>query len=99
MSLRPRLWARNVVVFVPLLFGGLLWQGAMLLRALAALLVLCALGGAASIMDDLADMDSDRRHPLKADRPIPSGRLRMSHALLAILMLLVGGLLAAQYLG
>lgn len=97
-SLRPRRWPDNLLVLAPLLFSGKLWDYNLCLRAVAAVAVFWALSGAAYILDDIADMEQDRRHPIKAKRPIPAGRLRLRWALIAFLVLLSGGLIAADYL-
>ena len=88
-SMRPRQWTKNLIVFAPILFAGLLWRYDLLLVEAAAFAVLCALSGCAYILNDLADVVEDQRHPAKRERPIPSGRLRMRHALIACALLLV----------
>lgn len=97
-TLRPEQWVKNLLVFAPLLFSGMLWRYDLLLRSLAAFGVLSVLSGCAHILDDLADMEHDRRHPTRRHRPIPAGRLRMRTALAAFVVLLSGGLIAADYL-
>ena len=98
-SMRPRQWTKNLIVFAPILFAGLLWRYDLLLVEAAAFAVLCALSGCAYILNDLADVVEDQRHPAKRERPIPSGRLRMRHALIACALLLVPSLLAADLIG
>ena len=98
-SMRPRQWTKNLIAFVPIIFGGLLWSYELLLVAAAAFVVLCALSGCGYILNDLADVVEDQRHPARRDRPIPSGRLRMRHALIACALLLVPALLVADLIG
>ena len=78
---RPLQWVKNLLVFLPLLFAvDLVWQPgdiATLLpyipRLLALFAAFCALSSAVYILNDLADREADRRHPVKRSRPIASG--------------------------
>lgn len=72
-SLRPTHWTKNTVVFAALLFGQRLFDPRALFQAGAAFVVFCALASAAYLFNDLVDRDADRRHPLKAARPIAAG--------------------------
>ena len=98
-SARPRQWTKNLIVFAPIIFSGQLWRYDLLLVNVVAFAVLCALSGCAYILNDLADVVEDQRHPAKRDRPIPSGRLRMRHALAACALVLVPSLVLADAMG
>ncbi len=98
-SLRPGQWSKNLVVFAGLLFGLRLFDRAAVLHALAAFVVFCALSGVVYLVNDVADRESDRQHPLKAKRPIASGALPVAAALTAAVVLGVGGLIAALLIG
>ena len=73
LSLRPEQWTKNLLVFAGLLFGLKLLDAGAVLHASAAFVVFCALSGVVYIVNDIADRESDRRHPLKSHRPIASG--------------------------
>jgi 4-hydroxybenzoate polyprenyltransferase len=75
VSLRPQQWTKNLVVFAALLFGLQLWNAHAVVQATEAFLVFCALSGTVYLVNDVADRESDRRHPLKRHRPIASGAL------------------------
>ncbi len=98
-STRPRQWTKNLLVFVPIIFHGWLWNYELLLLDAAAFAVLCALSGCAYILNDLTDVVEDRHHPVRRDRPIPAGRLRMRHAMVACALLLVPPLLLSDAIG
>ena len=83
ISLRPGQWTKNLLVFAGLLFGLRLLDGAAVVEALVAFAVFCALSGVVYLMNDIADRDSDRNHPLKAHRPIASGALSTQTAIAA----------------
>jgi 4-hydroxybenzoate polyprenyltransferase len=98
-SLRPGQWTKNLLVLAGLLFGRRLFDAAAIGEALAALGVFCALSGVIYLINDIADRDSDRRHPLKARRPIASGALPASTAAAAASMIAAAALGGAAALG
>ena len=75
ISLRPRQWAKNLLVFAGLLFGLRLFDLVAVGRAVAAFGIFCLLSGVVYLINDIADRDIDRQHPHKARRPIASGAL------------------------
>jgi 4-hydroxybenzoate polyprenyltransferase len=97
VSLRPRQWVKNLIVFGGLVFGQRLFTPA-LWTALAAFVVFCALSGAIYLLNDVADRDKDRLHPDKRRRPIAAGRLPVRAALVTAGALIVAGLAAADWL-
>jgi 4-hydroxybenzoate polyprenyltransferase len=88
LSMRPRQWTKNLVIFAPLIFSQTLLSTPYLLHSLAAFCVFCALSGCVYIMNDLIDLQQDKRHPLKSNRPLASGRLSPITALMALGLLL-----------
>lgn len=79
--LRLHQWAKNGLVFAPLLLGGLMFDAAAWMTAGAGFLALSLLASATYLLNDLFDLADDRRHWSKRHRPLASGRLRISHAL------------------
>ena len=75
VSLRPHQWTKNLVVFAALAFSKHLFELVPVLRASLAFLLFCGLSGAVYLLNDLADLERDRRHPLKRLRPLASGVL------------------------
>jgi 4-hydroxybenzoate polyprenyltransferase len=98
LSLRPEQWTKNLFVFAGVLFGGHLLDLLAMARAVAAFVIFCALSGVVYIFNDLADRAADQRHPLKRLRPIASGRLPASTAMIAAIVLGLGALVAALLL-
>ena len=98
---RPLQWVKNLLVFLPLLFAvDLVWKPgdlATLLpyvpRLVALFVAFCALSSAIYILNDLADRESDRRHPTKRTRPIASGSLPVWTAGAAMAGLAIAGML------
>src|SRR6266550_3072494 len=80
VSLRPAQWTKNLLVSAGLLFGRRLFDAASVVDAVSAFAVFCALSGVVYLVNDIADRESDRLHPLKAQRPIASGALSVKTA-------------------
>lgn len=99
VSLRPEQWTKNLLVFAGLIFGQRLWSLPDLGRATAAFAVFCALSGVVYLINDVVDREGDRRHPLKARRPVASGDLSPQMALGAAGVLAAVALSAAFWLG
>ena len=99
LSLRPAQWTKNLLVFAGLLFGLKLGHLPSVLDAVSAFVVFCVLSGVVYLVNDIADRDSDRLHPLKPQRPIASGALPVPIAGGVALALGAGGLAAAYALG
>jgi decaprenyl-phosphate phosphoribosyltransferase len=74
-AVRPRQWVKNLFVGAPLLFGQRLTDGPTALRAAAAVAIFCVVSSAVYLWNDLIDVEKDRAHPRKRERPIASGAL------------------------
>jgi len=89
LALRPQQWVKNVFVFAALVFargerGG--WVDgdySDLRRTLFAFFAFCLGSSAVYLVNDVADIESDRKHPTKKDRPIASGALPIPAAIAA----------------
>ena len=96
--MRPRQWPKNAFVFVALLFDRKFFDPASVLPTVVAFVLLCLMSGAVYLMNDLADIESDRRHPTKRHRPLPSGRLNPRVAGVAAVVLATVSLVAGYFL-
>ena len=86
--LRPRDWVKNSFVLAPLVFSRSLFDAAAVRDALLVALLFCAASSAIYILNDLHDVESDRRHPRKAlTRPLASGAVAESTAFAALVPL------------
>ena len=92
LSLRPGQWTKNLLVFAGILFGRRLFEPVAAARALAAFAIFCGLSGAVYLLNDVADRDADRQHPLKKSRPIASGVVPVPVALASAAVLSAAGL-------
>ena len=82
-------WIKNFFVFVPLLFSRHLFDADYLLTALIAFVVFCLSSSTIYVINDLIDIDSDKAHPVKRNRPLPSGTISKKSAYLVVLLLLI----------
>ena len=96
---RPWQWYKNVVVFLALFFAGHLFVPSSLLSALLAFVSLCLVSSAVYVFNDAIDVEKDRLHPVKRNRPLPSGRVSVPSALAYGALLLFFGLLLALAAG
>lgn len=80
-SARPKQWIKNTFVFAALVFASKLAQPDLVARSVAAFVLFSALSGGIYLLNDVADREADRSHPLKANRPIASGRVPVMLAL------------------
>ena len=86
-TLRPKQWTKNGFVFVPLVFDVKVFQLEPLLRTLAGFVLLCLISGTVYLINDLVDIERDRQHPTKRNRPLASGQLPKSVAIAAAIAL------------
>lgn len=86
---RPRQWIKNLSLFAPIVFSGLLFNDGYFLTVLEASVVFTILSAAVYLLNDLIDVPSDRLHPFKKKRPIASGELPVAIAVFAMITLFV----------
>jgi len=97
--LRPYQWTKNGVVLLPLVFAQEMGNAQAVLRALAAAGIFCLLSCAIYIFNDIRDREQDRQHPDKRSRPLASGTVSVSEAVLLCGILLAVGMVGAAGLG
>ena len=100
--MRPRQWTKNAFIFAALVFDKQLFVVDSFLRTLAGFALFCLISSSVYIFNDIADIEADRQHPEKKNRPIPSGQLPIGAAwtagiILVALTLVIGYLLAPAF--
>jgi 4-hydroxybenzoate polyprenyltransferase len=88
-TLRPQQWTKNFVVFAGLIFSQNLGNSHLILKTVLGFILFCLLSSSVYIFNDLMDVESDRRHPSKRNRPIASGKIRIPTAVLIMVLLAV----------
>jgi 4-hydroxybenzoate polyprenyltransferase len=94
-ALRPRQWTKNLLVFAGLIFSQGLHDPALVARSIFAFAIFCLLSGGVYLINDVVDVERDRAHPQKRNRPVASGRLPAGVALVSGVVLLAGASVAA----
>jgi len=95
---RAHQWLKNLLLFVPLVFSHRIMEGTLFLQAIAGFVSfgLCASG--VYLLNDLFDLENDRRHPTKRNRIVASGVLPLDLVAALIPLLLFGSVLVAMLL-
>jgi decaprenyl-phosphate phosphoribosyltransferase len=94
-SLRPRQWAKNVLVFAAPVAASVIDEPDAFLHSLAAFACFSGAASATYLLNDAQDVDADRRHPTKRNRPIAAGVVPVGLARVLAVVLLVGSLVGA----
>lgn len=97
-SLRPRQWIKNLLIFAGLIFSQNLFNIHMVSETILAFFIFCIVSGAIYILNDIIDLPFDRINPLKAKRPLASGKLSVTCAKLTVSVLIPLSLLGAYLL-
>jgi 4-hydroxybenzoate polyprenyltransferase len=97
-TMRPRQWTKNAFVFAALVFDGKLFHLTAFLRTLAGFGLFCLISSATYIFNDLLDIEADRQHPMKKNRPIASGKLPVPVAVIVGIILTLTALVAGYFL-
>ena len=82
-TMRPKQWLKNVFVFAAVVFDQKLTKPVPLLNTVFTFGLFCLVSSAVYLINDLVDIEKDRQHPTKRNRPLPSGQLKPSAAVAA----------------
>ena len=97
-SMRVKQWTKNAFVFFALVFDKQFFFVEPFLRTLTGFLLFCFISSSVYVFNDLVDIESDRQHPTKRNRPLPSGRLNKKFALTGGILLAIVSLVGAYLL-
>jgi 4-hydroxybenzoate polyprenyltransferase len=78
---RPIHWIKNLAIFAPLIFTGTLFIRSYFEKTFLAFIVFCFATSATYVFNDILDVEKDKLHPIKKNRPIASGKISISVAL------------------
>ncbi len=88
-TMRPRQWPKNAFVLAALVFDRQLEHLPALFKSLEGLFIFCLISSTVYIINDIADVEADRQHPTKCNRPIASGKLSVKIAVIATVIILL----------
>jgi len=96
--IRPKDWAKNLFLFVPLFFSGEFFNTEKLLQLAVGFVCFSLVASCIYIMNDYRDIDDDKKHPIKKFRPLASGAVNKSTAVIIAILFLIIGFGAAWFL-
>lgn len=96
--LRPKDWAKNLFLFIPLFFAGEFTNTDKIIQLIWGFLSFSFIASSIYIINDYMDIEDDRKHPVKKNRPLASGAVKKSVALVIFFVLLIGGFLMAWWI-
>jgi len=91
-SMRPTQWVKNLFVLAPLVFALQLFSVPHVLKAVLGMFLFCMISGTVYLMNDVFDVEKDRQHPTKKNRPIAAGILPVKMAVIACVVIGLGSL-------
>ncbi len=91
--MRPKHWLKNVLIFIPIVFSKRLFEPEALARAMGGFFAFSFLSSAVYVLNDIRDVDADRAHEVKKDRPIASGKVSIAGAYALLLALAAAAIL------
>lgn len=97
-ALRVHQWVKNLLVFVPVILDHRLFDGSSMLRAAGGFAAFCCAASGGYVLNDLLDLEADRRHPTKRNRPFASGALPTSFGIVMVPVLFGAALWEAAML-
>ena len=80
LAMRPKQWTKNFAIFAAILFSQNIFNIEAVFITLAAFFIFCLASGVVYILNDLMDIEEDKRHPKKRLRPLASGNLSVGAA-------------------
>lgn len=87
--LRPRQWTKNLLLFAGLIFSLNLLKWTLLRDSLIAFFSFCLLSSCVYIVNDIVDIEEDRKHPRKKNRPLAAGKIGTRQAVAVLIFLLI----------
>lgn len=87
--IRVKHYLKNFLVFLPAIFSGTLFNQGILFKALIMFLSFSFVASIIYVINDLKDVENDKKHPIKKNRPIASGKVSKKAAIITILILLI----------
>lgn len=96
--LRPKHWAKNLFMFIPLFFAGEIWNIEKILIAGLGFICFSLIASSIYIINDYRDIEADRAHPAKSKRPLASGAISPGMGLAVFFLLVAAGFAGAATL-
>ncbi len=92
---RPKDWAKNAFLFIPLFFAGQLFNFSRIEHLIAGFFAFSFVASTVYILNDYRDMEDDRKHPVKSKRPLAAGLVKPGAAIVIAVILFISGFILA----
>lgn len=95
LAMRPNQWVKNFILFAAIIFNGKLFDGKYFSLTLFGFIVFCAISSASYLFNDIIDLQHDKLHDEKKNRPLASGLIKLNTATEVAFLLAFFGLIGA----
>jgi 4-hydroxybenzoate polyprenyltransferase len=95
---RPKQWTKNLFVFGALFFSQEMFQSERVIAALLTFVAFCLISSSVYVLNDIVDVEKDRQHPKKRNRPIAAGTVKVPAAIVYGVLLLIVALTLAWFI-
>ncbi len=96
--LRPKDWAKNLFLFIPIFFAGELYDLEKIKLTCWGILAFCCIASSIYIINDYRDIEDDKKHPEKHKRPLASGAVSKTGAIITAILLIIAGFTIAYFI-
>ena len=96
--LRPKQWTKNLVIFAAIIFSGELFNLEILSKTVIGFFIFCGISSSVYILNDMIDVEKDRAHHKKKNRPIASGKISVTSATIIFVILFFASVIGALLL-
>lgn len=96
-AFRVNQWIKNLIIFTAIIFSGELFNPVAFSQSLYAFVAFCLLSSTSYVLNDIIDFPYDRKHPLKKDRPIASGKISIQEATFVVFVLTLVSLIISLF--
>ncbi len=97
--LRPHQWVKNLLLFVSLFASHQLANVEYLTATIVGFIAFCMVASGTYVVNDILDLESDREHPTKKERPLAAGKIKIPHAIAIASVLIIIGIGLGRFIG
>ncbi|WP_186370191.1 UbiA family prenyltransferase [Yersinia vastinensis] len=97
-EIRIHQWAKNLLIFIPILAAHEINKSSLLLDAILAFIAFGFCASSVYLLNDLVDLEADREHKTKRNRPLASGEIPLIHGIIAAVILFILSIIITSYL-
>ena len=96
--MRVQQWYKNFLIFIPLIFSAELLSAGTILLSVSGFILLCMISSSSYIINDIRDLETDRKHPEKSKRPLPAGQISVNAAFAVAVLLFLAAAVLGYYM-